>query len=59
MFHIEPTVTQELTDREIKILDANYKAAGLPKIVENNFEHLSNTNKPKLLELLSDGTLGD
>ena len=65
MFHIEPTVTQELTDRAVKNLDASYKAVDLPTVVKNNCEHLTRADKSKLLELLtefkkfSDGTLGD
>ena len=65
MFHIKPTVTQKLTDRAVKILDANYKTADLPTVVENNCKHLSKVDKSKLAELLTifkqffDSTLGD
>ena len=65
MFHIEPTITQELTDRAVKILDAKYKAADLRTVDDNNYEHLTKVNKSKLLELVTefkqlfDGTLGD
>ena len=65
MFHIKPTVTQELTDRAVNILDASYKAADLPIAVKNNCIYLTKPNKSNLLEMLTefkqlfDGTLGD
>ena len=65
MFHIEPAVTQELTDKEVEILDANYKDADIPKLVEDNCEDLTDADESKLLKLLTefkqlfDGTLGD
>ena len=54
----------EMTKRVIKILDAKYEKADLPKIVSETCDHLSNTNKKALLMLLQqyeelfDGTLG-
>lgn len=36
----EPTSTQELTDRAVKILDAKYEKADLPNIVETQCKHL-------------------
>ena len=65
MFNTEPTVTQELTDRAVQILDADYKAADLPTVVDNSCAHLTKADKSKLLELLtqfkqlSDGNLGN
>ena len=65
VFNTEPTVTQELTERAVRILDADYKAADLPTVVDNNCAHLTKADKPKLLELLTEfkqlfyGTLGD
>ena len=66
MFHIELTVkTQEATDQVVKILDAKYEAADIPKVVEDNCKHLTIAEKSKLLDLLFefkqlfDGTLGD
>ena len=60
----EPRSTMEMTKREIKILDAKYEKADLPKIVSETCDHLSNTDKKALLMLLQryeelfDGTLG-
>ena len=60
----EPLVTQEATERAIKILDSNYEAADLDKIARSA-EHLDDEQKAnKLLVLLKDyedifdGTLG-
>ena len=64
MFHIKPTVTQEATDWAVEILDASYKAADIPKVVEDNCAHLAIAEKSKLLDLLQEfmqffyGTLG-
>ncbi len=61
----EPKSTEELTDQAIKILDAKYKKADLPSIVENNCLHLSLQQRTELLNLLMefeelfDGTLGE
>eukprot|EP00986_Skeletonema_menzelii_P013310 scaffold7655_cov91-Skeletonema_menzelii.AAC.1 len=49
---IEPQSTKEETARAVKILDAKYEAADLEKVVEENCQHLSNTQRMKLLELL-------
>ena len=54
MFHIKPTVTQEGTYRAVKNLDDNYKAADIPKVVEDNCSHLTITEKSKLLDLLQE-----
>ena len=62
---VEPTATKELTDRTVKILDAKYEKADLPKVVQDNCTHLSVTQQRDLLKLLQDfeelfdGTLGD
>ena len=59
----EPKVTQEATERVIKILDSNYEKADLLEVVANAHQ-LDNTQKQQLLELLLDfedlfdGTLG-
>ena len=61
----EPIVTREETKRAVKILDAKYEKADLPKIVKDNCDHLSSAQQRKLLlllqkyEILFDGTLGD
>ena len=54
MFHIEPTGTQELTDRSVNNLDADYKAADLGRVVKDNCKHLSNADKSKFLGLLTE-----
>ena len=60
----EPQSTLEATIRLIQILDAKYEKADLRAITEN-FTHLSDPDKQKLLEFLQefeelfDGTLGD
>ncbi len=38
---LEPISTREATNRALKILDANYEKADLPKIIAENCEHLS------------------
>ena len=64
-YFAEPVSTDNATRRAVKILDADYAAAELPKVVDENCSHLSSTDKEKLLELLQefeelfDGTLGD
>ena len=64
-YHVEAVSTDQATKRAVKILDADYKAADLPKVVEENCPHLSVPERKKLLELLEtfeelfDGTLGD
>ena len=35
-YHVEPVSTDQATKRAVKILDADYKAADLPKVVEEN-----------------------
>ena len=61
----EPNSTAELTKKAIKILDAKYEKADLPKIVEETCEHIDESERQELLELLQkyeemfDGTLGD
>ena len=60
---VEPRVTQEETDRVVKILDADYEKANLDEVVENATS-LNREQKRKLLktlkkfERLFDGTLG-
>ena len=64
-YHSKPAITGEATKRAIKKLDANYEAADLTKVVENNCAHLTRAEKSQLLQLLTefqqlfDGTLGD
>ena len=59
----EPRSTEEATSRVVRILDANYKKANLPEIV-NTCSHLNPKEQNMLLELLTeyeplfDGTLG-
>ena len=61
----EPSVTKALNDRTVKILDAKYEKADLPRVVEESCSHLSTSQKRDLLKLLRefetlfDGTLGD
>ena len=56
---------REATDRVLEILDVNYQKANLAEIVNDYSTHLSNPERHKLLELLTefevlfDGTLGD
>ena len=65
VFNTEPTVTQELSERAVRILDADYKAADLPTVVDNNCAQLTKADKSKSLELLTqfkqlfDGSLGN
>ena len=60
----EPYVTQEATKRTVKILDAKYEKADLPKVVHEQCAHLTKTEQEQLLQLLDkykelfDGTLG-
>jgi hypothetical protein len=60
----EPDSTKELTNRAVKILDAKYEKADLPKIVETQCRHLDAHQRKELLDLLLefedlfDGTLG-
>ena len=60
----EPESTKELTYQAVKILDANYEKADLPKIVKDTCSHLKESKKLELLSLLQkyeqmfDGTLG-
>ena len=49
----EPLATQEATKQAVKILDSNYKAADLYKIVRNA-EQLDDKQRAKLLVLLKD-----
>ena len=59
----EPIVTQEATDRIIKILDAKYEKANL-RVVADGAKHLTPMEREKLYKLLIkyqeifDGTLG-
>ena len=63
--NLEPKITELITQRIVKILDAKYEKANLPEIVHNNCSHLSPEEQNKLLEILTefedlfDGTLGD
>ena len=47
----EPVVTQEATDRMIKILDSNYKKANLKEVIKGA-KHLNEENRQKLYKLL-------
>ena len=61
----EPSITKALNNRTVKILDAKYEKADLPRVVEENCSHLSTSQKRDLLKLLQefetlfDSTLGD
>jgi len=61
---IEPTATRELTQRAVRILDAKYEAADLPKVVAD-CKHLTTRQQGQLLKLLLDfkplfdGSLGE
>ena len=60
----ETASTKEMTERAMRILDANYKKADLKEIVSQS-KHIDNEQKQALLKLLKkyehlfDGTLGD
>ena len=60
----EPIVTEEATDRMVRILDSKYERANL-KLVASNAKHLTEQEKTLLYELLIkyqeifDGTLGE
>ena len=60
----EPDSTRDMTQRVVRILDAKYEKADLPKVVEDTCPHLSMPEKKELLMLLLkyehlfDGTLG-
>ena len=64
-YYVEPSSTDAATKRVVKILDAKYEKADLPKIVEEQCSHLTRTERIELLKLLTefeelfDGTLGD
>ena len=64
-YFMEPASTDDATKRAVKILDAKYEPADLPKVVNDNCPHLNRAGKQKLLKLLRDfeqlfdGTLGD
>ena len=64
-YYMEPASTDGATKRAVKILDAKYEPADLPKVVNDNCPHLNRADKQKLLKLLQDfeqlfdGTLGD
>lgn len=61
----EPASTRDATKRAVRILDAKYEKADLPKVVQETCEHLTTSQRNKLLKLLLeheelfDGTLGD
>lgn len=61
---MEPSSTKEATERVVKILDAKYEKADLPKVVEENCPNLTNDQKEALLKVLTrhesmfEGTLG-
>ncbi len=60
----EPESTKEPTNWAVKILDANYEKADLPKIVKDTCSHLKESKNLKLLILLQkyepmfDNTIG-
>ena len=60
----EPIITQQATDRMIKILDSKYEKANLREVVKGA-KHLHQTQRDKLYQLLLkyedifDGTLGE
>ena len=45
---IKPSSTKALNDRTVKILDAKYKKANLPQVVEDNCSHLSKSQQTDL-----------
>lgn len=49
---VEPLATKEETERVVRILDAKYEPADLPKVVEENCSHLSYHQRKDLLALL-------
>jgi hypothetical protein len=64
-FAQEPISTRSATKCVVKILDAKYKKADLPAIIRENCNHLTATDREKLLsvllkfKLLFHSTLGD
>ena len=62
---LEPISTEQQTSRAVKILDAKYEKANLPKVVSENCAHLTVDERNKLLRLLLkyeelfDGGLGE
>ena len=61
---VEPLVTQEATERMVRILDSKYEKANLSNVVAST-THLTDVEKQKLYKLLVkyedlfDGTLGE
>ncbi len=61
----DPEPTKELTNRAVKILDANYEKSDLPKIFKDTCSHFKQSKKLQLLSLLQqyeqmiDGNHGD
>ena len=49
---LEPHATKQETERAVRILDAKYEPADLPKVVEENCQHLSEEQRTALLHLL-------
>ena len=62
---LEPTATLELTQRAVRILDANYEKADLPAVVKQHSSHLNTVQQDELISLLQefeelfDGSLGE
>ena len=50
---MEPSSTKQATERVVKILDAKYEKADLPKVVEENCPNLTNSQKEALLKVLT------
>ena len=48
---VEPIVTNDATRRAIKILDAKYEQADLPKIVQEKCKHLTNKEKNSTIKI--------
>ena len=48
--NFQPESTKELTDHAIKIMDANYEKADLPKVVKDTYSHLKESKKTRAIE---------
>ena len=48
----DPVSVAEATDRTMGTLDATYEKTDLPKVIRKNCDHLSSSEKAKLLKLL-------
>ena len=53
-YYVEPSSTDAATKCVVKILDAKYEKADLPKIVEEQCSHITCTKCTELLKLLTE-----